>query len=225
MNEILYEVRDGIALITLNRPAQRNALSIAASERLYDLWGEIDQDKTVKAAVITASECGVFCAGMDLKDAARVQREHGTDILQTLRDPFFERMRNVAKPLIAALNGHFTAGGMVLAANCDLRVGKAGSHAGIAEARVGRGSPWAVPMLWQMPQAILMEMVLTGAMQPTERLHEIGFLNYLEPDSAAVLARAIELNPRLRIQARTDPDFLDMVDDPRFTELLYPEVP
>ena len=54
-------------------------------------------------------------------------------------------MRAIGKPVIAALNGHFTAAGMVLAANADLRVGLAGSRAGITEARVGRGTPWAVP--------------------------------------------------------------------------------
>ncbi len=89
------------------------------------------------------------------REAAQLRRERGVDILQTLSDPFYERMRAVRKPLIAALNGHFTAAGMVLAINADLRVGLAGTRAGITEVRVGRGTPWAVPMLWMLPQAML----------------------------------------------------------------------
>mgnify|MGYP000120151085 CR=1 FL=1 len=59
--------------------------------------------------------------------------------------------------------------------------------------KVGRGSPWAVPLLWMMPQAHLMETVLTGEMLPAERLYEIGFLNYLKVTDEAVQARACEL--------------------------------
>ena len=193
MPEVLFDVRDGIATVTLNRPERKNALSVAAAERLHALWQEIDADPAIRVAVITASDCGVFCAGMDLTEAAALRRERGIDILQALADPFYERMRAVRKPLIAALNGHFTAAGMVLAVNADLRVGLAGTRAGITEARVGRGTPWAVPMLWMLPQAILMEMVLTGEMLPVERLHEVGFFNYLEPSANAVRERARRL--------------------------------
>src|SRR6188768_4279961 len=82
---------------------------------------------------------------------------------------------------------------MVLAANADLRIGLAGSRAGVAEVRVGRGTPWAVPMLWMLPQAILLEMLLTGDMMPVERLHEVGFINHVEPTSVAVRERATAL--------------------------------
>jgi enoyl-CoA hydratase len=199
--EVLYQVADGIATVTLNRPQRRNALSVEAAERLRDLWDQIDDDPQVRVAIVTATDCGVFCAGMDLKEAARISAENGRDILQVLRDPFYERMRSVSKPLIGALNGHFTAAGMVLAVNCDLRVGLAGSKAGIAEVKVGRGSPWAVPMLWMLPQAAVMEMVLTGEMVPAERLHQLGFLNYLEAGSTAVLARAVSLARTIRDNA------------------------
>lgn len=200
-DQVLFEIADGIATITLNRPHRRNALSVFAAERLRDLWDRIDEDPDVRVAIVTSTDCGVFCAGMDLKDAARISAEQDRDILQLLRDPFYERMRTVSKPLVAALNGHFTAAGMVLAVNCDLRVGLGGSRAGIAEVKVGRGSPWAVPMLWMLPQAMVMEMVLSGEMVPAERLHQLGFLNYLETDAAAVLHRATALAGVIRDNA------------------------
>ena len=80
------------------------------------------------------------------------------------------------KPIIAAMNGDLPAGGMMLSLNCDLRVGLKGSRAAITEAQRGRGSPWAVSLLWQMPQPMLMEMVLTGDWVPIERLYEVGFV-------------------------------------------------
>lgn len=193
MSEVLFDVAHGIATITLNRPERRNALSIAMGERLHELWEVIDADPAIHVAIVTASDCGVFCAGMDLAEATRVRQEQGVDILDVLRDPFYERMRAVRKPLIAALTGHFTAAGMVLAANADLRIGLAGSRAGVAEVRVGRGTPWAVPMLWMLPQAILLEMLLTGDMMPVERLHEVGFINHVEPTPVAVRERAAAL--------------------------------
>jgi enoyl-CoA hydratase/carnithine racemase len=194
MDDVLFERRDdGVAVVTLNRPQRRNALSVAAAERLGDVWREVDADASLRALIITSTDCGVFCAGMDLAEAAQVRAERGIDILQVLTDPFYERLRAVRKPVIAALNGHFTAAGMVLAANADLRIGLAGTRAGITEVRVGRGTPWAAPMLTQLPQAILLEMLLTGEMMACERLHQVGFLNYLEATPAAVLQRALTL--------------------------------
>lgn len=201
MEDVLYGVDDGIATITLNRPAQRNALSVASANRLYELWTEVDRDARVRCVVLTSADCGTFCAGMDLKEAARVRQEQGRDILDLLRDPFYERMRSVEKPVIAAMTGHFTAGGMVLALNADLRIGMAGTRGGITEAKVGRGSPWGIPLLWMLPQPMVMEMVLTGELVSVERLHALGFVNHVEPDAQAVRDRANALAARIRDNA------------------------
>lgn len=198
---VLYGVDSGIATITLNRPGQRNALSVAAAERLHQLWGQIDGDDSVRVAVLTSADCGTFCAGMDLKEAAEVRRRDNRDILDMLTDPFYERMRSVKKPIIAAMTGHFTAGGMVLSLNCDLRVGLAGTKGGITEAKVGRGSPWAVPLLWMLPQPIVLEMALTGEMVEVEKLHALGFVNFVEPTPEAVRQRAYRLAALIRDNA------------------------
>lgn len=191
MDDVLFDVSDtGIATVTLNRPQRRNALSTAAAARLHALWQQVDDDPAIRVLILTSTPCGVFCAGMDLAEAAQIRAERGVDVLQLLPDPFYERLRAVRKPVIAALNGHFTAAGMVLAANADLRVGLSGSKAGITEARVGRGTPWAAPMVTQLPQAVLLELLLTAEMMPVERLYDVGFLNALEPTPEAVVARA-----------------------------------
>jgi enoyl-CoA hydratase/carnithine racemase len=187
---VLFEVDDGIATVTLNRPERRNALSVAANRRLLQLWSRIDEDASIRAVILTSADCGTFCSGMDLQEAAELRHSTGKDILQLLEDPFYERMRQVRVPIVAAMTGHFTAAGMVLAANADLRVGMAGTTGGITEARVGRGTPWAAPMVSMLPLAVLMELVTTAQMLPVERLLELGFLNAVEPDPDAVRERA-----------------------------------
>lgn len=186
---VQFEAADGLATITLNRPERRNALSVAAAERLFDLWEEVDRRSDIRAVILTAAPCGTFCAGMDLKEASSIGARGG-DVLQMIRDPFHERMRRVRAPIIAAMTGHFAAGGFMLSLNADIRIGVAGTTGGITEAKRGRGSPWAVPLIWQMPQPLVMEMVLTGEPQPIERLHAVGFVNYVEPTAEEVLERA-----------------------------------
>lgn len=199
--EVGVEHREGIATITLNRPEVRNALSMRANEHLYGLWGELDADPSVRAIVLTSTDCGTFCAGMDLKEAAQIKRSTGQDVLKSLKDPMYQRMRTVNKPLIAAMTGHFAAGGMVLCLNCDLRIGMAGTLGGITEAKVGRGSPWAVPLLWMLPEPVVSEMVLTGEMMPIERLHQLGFINHVEPTADAVRTKARLMAERIRDNA------------------------
>jgi enoyl-CoA hydratase/carnithine racemase len=200
-NDLLFDVSDGIATITMNRPHRKNALSVYVSNRLVELWQEIDRDPDIRVAVITSTDCGIFCAGMDLKETAEIQEKEGVNILDKLTDPFMNRMRKVKKPIIAAMTGGFTAGGMVISLNSDLRVALAGTKCGVREAKVGRGSPWAVPLLWQMPQPILMEMVLTAEWFEVERMQQMGFINYVEDTPDAVRARARQLAKSITVNA------------------------
>ncbi|MCC5971940.1 MAG: enoyl-CoA hydratase/isomerase family protein [Pararhodobacter sp.] len=198
---VRLEQSDGIATITLNRPERRNALSVAAAERLHDLWERVDASDDIRAVILTATPCGTFCAGMDLKEASAMRASQGLDVLSQIRDPFHERMRKVRVPIIAAMTGHFTAGGFMLSLNADLRIGLAGTSGGITEAKRGRGSPWAMPLLWQIPQPVVMEMVLTGELQSVERLQALGFVNHVEPTVEAVLKRAESLAETIRDNA------------------------
>lgn len=197
MNPIDVTVEDGIAKVCINRPERKNALSVAATNGLADAWDKIESDNGIRVAVLTSADCGVFCAGLDLKEAAQIAQEEGVDILSKMRDPFHETMRACKKPIIAAMTGSLMAGGMMLTLNCDLRVGLKGTKVGITEVKIGRGSPWAAPALSMLPQPILMEIVLTGDLMPIERLHDYGFINYLEETPDAVRARAFDLAKRI----------------------------
>ncbi|WP_297781829.1 enoyl-CoA hydratase-related protein [uncultured Roseovarius sp.] len=190
---VTLEIHDHVATVSINRPERRNALSVATANGLYEIWEKIDADPSVRVVVLTSAQCGTFCAGMDLKEAAEIKREQGRDILDLIHDPFHQRMRSVKAPIIAAMTGHFAAGGFMLMLNSDIRVGLAGTKGGVTEVKRGRGSPWAVPILWQLPLPFAMEILLTGESHPVERYHDLGFVNYIEPTLEQVMERAYSL--------------------------------
>jgi enoyl-CoA hydratase/carnithine racemase len=190
---IRYALDGGIVTVTIDRPERKNALSVEAMNALTDAWERIEKDRQARVVILTSTDCGVFSAGMDLKQAAEIRARDGVDILTLIRDPMQTAMRKVSKPIIAAMTGSLMAGGMLLAIKSDLRIGLRGTRAGITEVRMGRGSPWAVPLLWMLPQPLVMELVLTGETLPIERLADHGFLNYLEDTPDAVRARALQL--------------------------------
>ncbi|MFO1188333.1 MAG: enoyl-CoA hydratase-related protein [Alphaproteobacteria bacterium] len=194
---VLYEISNYVATVTLNRPDRRNALNVAAFKRLEEIWKDINKNPKVRVAILTGSDCGTFCAGMDLKETAEIRAKQGIDILELIGDPSCPIMRDVKKPIIAAMNGHAPAGGMMLTINCDLRIGLAGSTLGITEVHRGRGSAWAMPAMWAMPAPLLLELTLVGDFMPVERFHQVGFVNYIEPTAAKVLERARALASRI----------------------------
>src|SRR3546814_8413729 len=92
----------------------------------------------------------------------------------------------LSKPTIAAVNGHAMAGGWMIAQACDLCVASANAKFAITEVKVGRGSPWAAPLIHMIPQRIFIEIVLTGKPISAERAYEIGLVNRLEIGRAHV---------------------------------------
>lgn len=199
--ELIYTLDNGVATVKLNRPERKNALSISLVNKLADIWEEVDTNDDIKVVLLTSTDCGVFCAGMDLKEAAEIKAETGDDVLSKLKDPFHQRMRDVRKPIIAAMTGHLMAGGMLLSLNSDLRIGLTGTRVGITEAKIGRGSPWAVPLIGMLPQPMIMELVLTGEQLPIERFFDVGFINYLEETPELVRAQAYRLANIIRDNA------------------------
>ncbi|WP_454624662.1 enoyl-CoA hydratase/isomerase family protein [Bradyrhizobium cenepequi] len=198
---VIFTKDDGIATVKINRPEARNAFNVETSDTLLRIWQEIDESPDIRCIIFTSSDCGTFCAGMDLKEAARLKAETGRDILSFYKDPMQSRMRRVKVPIVAAMTGHLAAGGMMLSLNCDIRVGLRNTKIGITETKIGRGSPWGMPLVWMLPQPVLMEMTMTGDLYPIERFHELGFVNYLEESPDAVRARATAIARSIRDNA------------------------
>ncbi|MBX5464445.1 MAG: enoyl-CoA hydratase/isomerase family protein [Clostridia bacterium] len=193
------EIRQGVALLTLDRPERRNALSSTLWNLLTDFWEQVDRDDRIRVVVLTGAGERAFCAGMDLKEQAELSAR-GEDLLARVRDPLMRRMLEVRKPVLAAVNGVAAGGGFLLVQNADLRLASEEATFAIAEARVGRGSPWAVPLLGQLPLAVALELAMTGEPLPARRLYELGFVNRLLPP-ARLLEGALELAERIAANA------------------------
>jgi enoyl-CoA hydratase/carnithine racemase len=188
VSELLFETRGPIAILTINRPAQRNALNHAVREGLREAFARFEADPVLRVAILTAEGDRAFCAGMDLKEAA--QRQLGVpprDFIPILGDSV-----KLAKPVIAAVNGMALAGGFLLAQMCDLCVASTHATFAITEVKVGRGMPWAVPLAHMIPQKVMLELLLTGQPITARRAYEIGLVNHVV-DANELMPKALEL--------------------------------
>ena len=205
-NAVLYEIREaGIAVITINRPEQRNCLSAEVREGLRAAWTRFEADDAARIAILTGSGEKAFCAGGDLKEMVEKQ------LKVPPRDMFPVPYENISlsKPTIAAVNGVAFAGGWMIAQACDLCVASTSAKFAITEVKVGRGSPWATPLIHMIPQRVYMEIVLTGKPITAQRAYEIGLVNRLaEPealmDCALELAREVLEGAPLSVKAARD---------------------
>src|SRR5438067_9823699 len=190
---VLFDARDdGIAIITINRPEQRNALGREVRDGLFAAWDRFERDPALRVAILTGAGDKAFCAGGDLEEM--VERE----LRVPPRDMFPVPGDNLelSKPTIAAVNGVAFAGGWMIAQACDLCVASTNAKFAITEVKVGRGSPWAAPLIHMIPQRIFMEIVLTGKPITAERAYEVGLVNRLvEPGALmdAAIALALEV--------------------------------
>lgn len=186
---VLFETtEDGIAILTINRPESRNALNREVREALTQAWLRFERDDSLRVAILTGSGDRAFCAGGDLKEMVETgMKVPPRDFIPALYDTI-----EVTKPTIAAVNGVAFAGGWLIAQNCDLCVASNAAKFAITEVKVGRGSPWASPLIHMIPQRIFMEIVLTGKPIDARRAYEIGLVNRL-CDPAEVLDCALEL--------------------------------
>jgi enoyl-CoA hydratase len=200
---VRYDItRDGIAILTIDRPEQRNALSKEVRDGLRAAWSRFDADETARIAILTGAGDKAFCAGGDLKEMVE------TGLKTPPRDMFPVPYENIAlsKPTIAAVNGIAFAGGWMIAQGCDLCVASTEAKFAITEVKVGRGSPWSTPLIHMIPQRIYMEIVLTGRPITAQRAYEIGLVNRLaEPgktlDVALELAREVIEGAPLSVDA------------------------
>ena len=199
---VLTEQRDGVLLVTLNRPEQRNAVNLAVAEGIAAALDRLDGDPALQVGVLAGAGKG-FCAGMDLKAFVAGERPAAggrgfAGIVQRPPD----------KPLIAAVEGFAVAGGFEIALACDLIVAARGARFGIPE--VKRGLVAAGGALLRLPQRIpyhlAMELALTGDPIDAERAAAVGLVSrVVEPGetlvAALALAAAIAANGPLALAA------------------------
>jgi enoyl-CoA hydratase len=188
MSEVEFEVREGVGIITINRPEVRNAVNGAVAARLADITESIDSRADVRVAIITGAG-GNFCSGMDLK--AFLSRE---DVKPRGRGFAGMIRATIDKPMIAAIEGFALAGGFEIALACDLIVAAANARFGLPEVKRGlvANAGGLVRLPAQIPYRIAVELVLTGAMTDASRMVALGLVNRVVPAGQA-LGEALRL--------------------------------
>jgi len=191
----LIERRDHVLIVTMNRPAVRNALSGPMMALMRQAWDQVDGDPGIRVCVLTGAG-GAFCAGADLKAMTSSHpgdafRDGGLDL--SILEPLLKG-RRLTKPLIAAVEGPAIAGGTEILQATDIRVAGESARFGISEARWGLfplgGSAVRLPR--QVPYTVAAELLLTGRHLSAAEAREIGLIGHVVPDGQA-LAKALEL--------------------------------
>ncbi len=197
----------GIAVITLNRPEVRNALSIALLERLLDLLSTLGEDHELRALILTGAGERAFCAGADLRERNALppdDRTRHTELINNLADA----IALFPTPVIAAIHGYALAGGFEIALACDLRVASSDTVVGLPEVKIGifpgAGGLVRLPRLAGISTA--KDLIFTGRQVAAEEAFELGLLDRVVASREVMptslhLAEAIANNAPLAVRA------------------------
>ncbi len=198
-----FEASDNVAVITINRPEARNAVNGAVARGIEEAIDRLESDDSLWVGILTHTG-PVFCAGADLKEIAAGRHRE----LITARGGFGGIvLRERTKPMIAAIDGPALAGGTEVALACDLRAASVAASFGLPEVKhsliAAAGGLVRLPRA--IPQAIAMEIALTGDSISAERAGELGLLNTLcergEAFNAALrLAERVNANAPLAVR-------------------------
>jgi E-phenylitaconyl-CoA hydratase len=205
---IIYEKKDRIARITLNRPQVMNAMNRKMNRELAEVWDDFNRDTDAWIAIITGAGDKAFSSGADLKDQYVEGRKD-------IPDQFWAPARGgvgpgagIWKPIIAAINGYCLAGGLEVALTCDLRIASDNARFGMSEVLrslvPGGGGVQRLPR--QIPYVLAMELLLTGDMIDAQEAYRIGLVNKVVPPSelmpaAEEMAQKIARNGPLCVRA------------------------
>jgi enoyl-CoA hydratase/carnithine racemase len=200
---VTFDVRDGVAVVTLDRPEVRNAIDRATAEAISATLDELDARDDVVVGVLTGAG-GVFSAGMDLK-AFSASRERP---ISETRGAFGICGQPPEKPLIAAVEGRALGGGLEIALACDCIVAAEDAAFGLPEVKRGlvAAAGGAVRLPQRIPRNVAMELIITGAPIGAQRARELGLVNRLAAPGEALtvaLALAAEVAPNAPLAVRT----------------------
>ncbi|HEX7335952.1 MAG TPA: enoyl-CoA hydratase-related protein [Gemmatimonadales bacterium] len=204
---LLFELADGIARITINRPDKLNALNATVIAELGDAVTRVETDAAVRGVILTGAGHKAFVAGADITELAEQTPLDGK-ARSLLGQQVFRRLERCGKPVIAAVNGFALGGGCELAMACHIRIAAESAKFGQPEVKLGIGPGYGgtarLPRLVGRGRAL--ELLLTGSMIDAAEAYRIGLVNRVVPadrllPESEALARAILENGPLSIQA------------------------
>jgi enoyl-CoA hydratase/carnithine racemase len=221
---VLYEKRDRIAYVTINRPEARNAVSPEVHQAMIAAWADFAEDDSVDVAILTGAG-DAFCAGADLKEYIPpiIADSDATDIREIAElglNGFTRGMHRIYKPIIGAINGWALAGGLETALACDIRIASDRAMFGSFEARRGfhHGDGGIVRLVNTCGTGIALEMLLTAEAIDAQRALQCNLVSRVVPhdqlmEEAEKVARQILRNSQRAVRSAKQ-TILDTVGKP-----------
>ena len=178
---ILCARKEGLAIITINRPKKLNALNKQTIEELHEAFINLEDDISVKVIAITGSGEKAFVAGADISEFANFTVDNGGKLAAKGQELLFDLIENFSKPVIAAINGFALGGGLELAMACHFRVASDNAKMGLPEVSLGvipgYGGTQRLPQLVGKGKA--MELIMTAGMITADKALALGLVNYV----------------------------------------------
>jgi enoyl-CoA hydratase/carnithine racemase len=224
MSKLLYEKRDRIAHLTINRPEARNAIDPDVHRLMVEAWADFRDDDSVDVAILTGTG-DAFCAGADLKTYIPPIIEEGSvvrlrEIVELGLNGFTRGMHRIYKPIIGAINGWALAGGLETAMACDIRIASERAMFGSFEARRGfhHGDGGLVRLVNTCGAGVAMQMLLTAEPIDARRALECNMVSKVVPhekliEEAELVAQQILRNSQAAVRSAKQ-TILDVIGQP-----------
>jgi enoyl-CoA hydratase/carnithine racemase len=225
MPKVLYEKRDRIAYVTINRPEARNAIDSDVHEAMIETWADFRDDDSVDVAILIGAGDDAFCAGADLKTyIPRFMEQTGPgavrEIVELGLNGFTRGMHRIYKPIVGAVNGWALAGGLETALACDIRIASERAMFGSFEARRGfhHGDGGLVRLVNTCGVGVAMQMLLTAEPIDAQRALQCNLVSKVVPherlmDEAELVARQILRNSQRAVRSAKQ-TILDVIGQP-----------
>jgi len=180
---ILLEKHDKISFITINRPESLNALNAKTIQELSSVFDDLNSDPSCRVVIITGSGEKSFVAGADIKEFSDLGQAEAEELARNGQQNLFNKIENMTKPVIAAVNGFALGGGLELAMACHIRYASENARLGLPEVTLGLipgyGGTQRLPKL--VGKGIANEMIFSAKMISAQRAKEIGLVNEVYP--------------------------------------------
>jgi enoyl-CoA hydratase len=196
MDELLYEVRDGVGYVTFNRPQARNALTFAMYERLAEICNEAGEQRTVRAILMTGAGDKAFAAGTDISQFRTFDKEEDALQYEERIDRVMNAIERCPVPTIAAIHGACTGGGASIAACCDLRIASRAMRYGFPVART-LGNCLSLGsynrLVYLVGAALVKDIVFRARLIEADEALARGLISELYQDQAMLMQKAEEI--------------------------------
>lgn len=203
-----YEVRDGVAIITLNRPEALNSIDPETRQELFEAWQKSAHDDAVRCVILTGAGEKAFCTGSDLKKTMPPKESPAQLTFGSTTPQHLLTGMEMDKPILCAINGYAMGGGMELALACDIRIASENAQFALSEVRIGSipgaGGTQNLPRLIAQSDAMLM--LLTGDRIDAQEALRINLVSKVVPagellECAMTISKRIAQNAPLSVRA------------------------